>query len=79
MASEDIDAVDISGDGGLLVSTVGDVSAGAVLGADEDILHFAPAQSGANTTGDWSLFFDGSDVALDTSSGEDVDRHLDAA
>ena len=28
---------------------------------------------GANTTGSWSFYFDGSDEALDTTNGEDVD------
>ena len=71
-AAEDIDAIDLLSDGGLLVSTVGDVSAGDVQGADEDILRFTPTRMGRHTTGSWSFFFDGSDAALDTSSGEDV-------
>ena len=43
------------------------------MGADEDILRFAPTLLGANTTGTWSFYFDGSDEALDTTNGEDVD------
>ena len=50
-----------------------------VSGADEDLLA-TPATLGATTSGSFSLYFDGSDVGLSTSSGEDIDAAaVDAA
>jgi uncharacterized protein YjiK len=65
-SGEDIDAIDVLPDGRLLVSATG--NAGVVSGArDEDLLAHTAAG------GTWSMYFDGSDVELATSSGEDVD------
>lgn len=71
-SSEDIDVIELLPDGRLLLSTRGSFSVSGVSGRDEDILAFTPASLGAITTGSWSLYFDGSDVALGRS-GEDVD------
>ncbi len=69
---ENIDAIELLPDGRLLVSTLG--NAGVVSGArDEDLLAFTPAAPGNYTSGTWAMYFDGSDVELATSSGEDVD------
>ena len=69
--SQDIDAVDVLPDGSLIVSVLGSTS--VVSGtADEDLLRFTPTSLGANTSGSWSAYFDGSDVGLSTSSSEDV-------
>ena len=63
---EDIDALHLLQDGSILISTLGSVTVpGLSPRQDEDILKFNP------NTGDWSVYFDGSDVDLDSSS-EDV-------
>jgi hypothetical protein len=62
---EDIDAIDFAPDGRLVVSTIGNFSATGASGADEDL--FALNASGSG----WTVYFDGSDVAL-TSTSEDV-------
>ncbi len=41
--------------------------------ADEDIVRFTATSLGATTAGTFSLYFDGSDVGLASSSDEDVD------
>jgi hypothetical protein len=79
--SEDVDAVEVLDNGNLLISTTGSVSVtGVSSGADEDILQFTPTSLGSNTTGTWTLYFDGSDVGLADSGDEDVDAvALDAS
>ncbi len=62
---EDIDAIDFAPDGRLVVSTLGNFSVTGASGADEDL--FALNASGSG----WTLYFDGSDVGL-TSTSEDV-------
>ncbi len=69
---EDIDAFDLLGDGRIVISTLGNVSVTGASGVDEDLLIFTPTTLGATTSGAWALYFDGSDVGLDTSSNEDV-------
>jgi len=69
---EDIDAIHMLANGDLLVSTSGPFSVPGASGEDEDLLRFTPASLGANTSGAWSLYFDGSDVGLDDSSDEDL-------
>ena len=71
-SGEDIDGIAITASGDLLISTLGSVSVPGVSGADEDILRFSPSSLGSNTSGSWSLEFDGSDVGLSDSSSEDV-------
>jgi sugar lactone lactonase YvrE len=71
--SENIDAIDILSDGRLLISTTGNPTVPGLSGlADEDILAFTPTSLGATTSGSWAWYFDGSDVALGSSS-EDID------
>ena len=70
-STEDIDALFEFGDGSLGISTLGSASVPGVSGGDEDILQFTGA-FGADTTGTWSVYFDGSDLGL-TSSDEDLD------
>ncbi|HET9906304.1 MAG TPA: hypothetical protein VFQ23_06675, partial [Anaerolineales bacterium] len=73
-SSENIDALEVLQDGRLLISTTGNPTVTGVSGAaDEDILQFTPTTLGANTTGLWTLYFDGSDVGLGDVSSEDVD------
>jgi hypothetical protein len=71
-SGEDVDAFAFAPDGRLLISTTDAVSVTGVSGNDEDLLAFSPTQLGATTSGTWSLYFDGSDVGLSTSSSEDV-------
>jgi len=72
--SEKIDALDVLGDGRVLISTSGSPSVSGVTGAkDEDILAFTPVTLGDATSGSWAMYFDGSDVGLGEVSTEDVD------
>jgi hypothetical protein len=70
---EDVDAIGFAPDGRLLISTSGGSNVtGAGSNQDEDLLAFDATQMGATTAGSWSLYFDGTDVALGDSSSEDV-------
>jgi hypothetical protein len=72
-SSDNIDALEILPDGRLLISTTGNPTVPGLSGlADEDILAFAPLTLGANTSGAWTWYFDGSDVGMGSSS-EDID------
>lgn len=71
-SNEDIDAIDFAPDGRLLISTIGAFSVTAASGEDEDLVAFSAATIGSATSGTWSLYFDGSDVALNTASSEDI-------
>jgi Zn-dependent metalloprotease len=72
--AEKIDALSVMSDGTLLLSTNGNPAVTGVSGArDEDILGFAPISLGSTTDGVWAVYFDGSDVGLGETSGEDVD------
>ena len=59
---EDIDALALLLDGRLLISTKGSVTVEGLKAKDEDLLLFTPTSLGENTTGAWSLYFDGSDL-----------------
>jgi len=78
--NEDVDAIELLPDGRLLVSTIGGTLVTGVVGTvqDEDILAFTPTTPGVFTSGTWAMYFDGSDVDLATTNGEDVDA-LDVA
>jgi hypothetical protein len=69
--SEDVDAIAFLPDGRLVISTTGSFAVPGVSGADEDLIAFNPTSLGSVTSGAWALHFDGSDVAL-TSSSEDI-------
>lgn len=73
--NEDIDGIGFAPDGRLVVSTRGsfNVGGGGVIGQDEDLIAFTAASLGASSSGIWLMYFDGSDVGLDTTSSEDVD------
>jgi hypothetical protein len=73
IGSENIDAIGRTPAGDLLVSVAGGFSASGVSGSGEDIFRFTPTSLGDETAGAWSLYFDGSDLALDTSANEDID------
>ncbi|BAY24266.1 beta-L-arabinobiosidase [Calothrix sp. NIES-2100] len=75
-SNEDIDAFGILPDNRLLISTSGSpsvpgVNSSIVNGSDEDLLVFT-GTTGNNTIGTWAQYFDGSDLALNTSGDEDV-------
>jgi hypothetical protein len=70
---EKIDALSVLPDGKILVSTTGDSSVPGVSGRDEDVLAVTPITLGNNTSGTWTMYFDGSDVGLADTSSEDVD------
>jgi CSLREA domain-containing protein len=67
--SEDIDAIDFTADGRLVISTIGNVSTPTVTARDEDLLVLNDAVFGNPSSGSWSLFFDGSTVDL---ANEDI-------
>ena len=69
---EDVDAITLAADGRLIISTTGGFSGTGASGADEDLFIFT-GTLGANTSGTFALHFDGSDVALNSSSSEDID------
>jgi predicted outer membrane repeat protein len=72
--AEKIDSVSLLSDGRLLISTIGNpIVTGITAGRDEDILAFTPTSLGDSTSGTWSMYFDGSDVGLGETSGEDID------
>ncbi len=71
-ANEDIDAIGLSPEGHLLISTLGAFSVGTLSGADEDLLLFRAESLGQQTSGDWEFYFDGSDVGLADTADEDV-------
>lgn len=73
--SEDVDAFEILPDGSLLISTVGGVNPFPDLPGvqqDEDLLRCVPGGGSPISSCTWSLYFDGSDVALATANSEDV-------
>ena len=69
---EDIDAIGFTNDGKLVISTLGNFSAGGLSGKDEDLWAFTASNLGSSTSGTWEQYFDGSDVGLSESSYEDV-------
>lgn len=70
---EDIDGLSVDPlTGDLLISTQGGFNVSGVSGKDEDILRFNSDTLGSNTSGAWSVEFDGSDVEL-TKGSEDID------
>ena len=71
--AEKIDSVSLLSDGRVLISTTGNPSVAGMAGKDEDVLAFTPSTLGNLTSGSWAMYFDGSDVGLAETSGEDVD------
>jgi len=69
--SENVDAIDLTANGKLIISTLGSFSVPGLAGEDEDLLVFTATRLGTSTAGTWALHFDGSDVAL-TNSTEDI-------
>ncbi|MBI4716866.1 MAG: S8 family serine peptidase [Planctomycetes bacterium] len=71
--NEDIDAIAITSDGRLVISTIGSATATGASAADTDLLVFNATSLGATTAGSFAVYFDGSDVGLSDGSSEDVD------
>ena len=69
---EDVDAFDILSDGSLVISTIDGGGVPGVSFNDEDLVRCGSFVSGSNTSCAWSMYFDGSDVGLNSGS-EDVD------
>ncbi len=71
--NEDVRAFSLLPDGSLVISTVGSASVGGgISGVQQDLLRCAPGTFGVATTcGPWSVYFDGSDVAM-TQGGEAI-------
>ncbi|MEZ4515538.1 MAG: FG-GAP-like repeat-containing protein [Chloroflexota bacterium] len=69
-AAEAIDAATFTNDGDLLISTVGNLRAGNEQAEDDDLV-LIPISGDNQPGGDWSLYFDGSDVGLSAGS-EDI-------
>lgn len=77
-ANEDVDSFELLSDGSILVSITASGSVpGVTFVQDEDLVRCV-GTFGATTTCSWSLYFDGSDVAL-TESTEDIDGASRAA
>ncbi|MGP1383528.1 MAG: Ig-like domain-containing protein [Thainema sp.] len=72
-SGENIDALTQLPNGSLLISTKGGIKVAGMSGADEDVFQFIPTSLGADTKGSWVFFFDGSDLGLADTNGEDID------
>ncbi len=73
LASNDIDGVHVNSDGSVLFSLNQDTNLDGLGNVDDaDIIRFDPTSTGNNTAGSLELYFDGSDVGLDSNS-EDID------
>ena len=71
-SNEDVDALDVTSNGNIYLSTLGDFAVNGVSGADEDVFVCAPTSIGATTACNYSptLYFDGSIWGL---ANNDVD------
>ena len=71
-SAENLDALALTPDGRLLISAIGKAVVPGITAQDEDLLRFTPTALGDVTAGTWELYFDGSDVGLNTAASEDV-------
>ena len=71
-SNEDVDALDVTRNGNIYLSTLGDFAVNGLSGADEDVFVCVPSSIGLTTACNYSptLYFDGSTWGL---SGNDVD------
>jgi hypothetical protein len=69
---EDVDAIALTSDGRLVLSTLGAFSVTGLSGQDKDLIVFNATSLGSVTAGTFAMYFDGSDVSL-TTTAEDVD------
>jgi hypothetical protein len=68
-ANENVDALDVSPDGSIYLSTVGAFSVSGVVGEDEDVFVCTPTSLGSTTACNYSsaLYFDGSTWGLSSA------------
>jgi hypothetical protein len=71
--TEDVDAIDVAPDGRVVLSTNGAFVVSGVSGGGEDMLVFNAVTFGTATFGSFAMYFDGSDVELNT-----LEENLDA-
>lgn len=76
---EDVDAIGLPGNGDLLLSVSGKAVVNGLTAMDEDLLRLSPSQTGANTQGSWTLYFDGSDVGLNNATEDITAIYVDQA
>ncbi len=71
--AEDVDAMALTPEGQLAISTLGTavVNGVALTALDEDLMLFDATSLGEDTAGSWSIYLDGSDVDL-TDTEEDI-------
>ena len=77
--AEDIDAITVLSDGRIAISTLDAFGVTGLSGQDEDLIVFNDTSLGSVTSGSFGMYFDGSDVGLNSSSNEDVDAAADTA
>ena len=66
-----IDALHVLSNGNAIISTRGNITVGGVRATGSDLIQFAPRTTGVRTSGNWSMYLDGSDVHL-TTAGENI-------
>jgi hypothetical protein len=71
--SENVNGLDLLPNGQLLISTDGAVTVPGLTAGAQDVLIFTPTALGATTGGTWAIYFDGSDVGLGDTAGENID------
>jgi hypothetical protein len=72
VGSPDLFAFSFLDSDSILMSFTANVTVNGITATPQDILQFDATSLGSTTSGTWSLYFDGSDVGLDTSS-ENID------
>jgi hypothetical protein len=72
--NEDVSGLDISPNGDILLSTLGDFLVPGISGTNEDIFVCVPTSNGDSTACNYSssLYFDGSIWALDSNSVDGI-------
>jgi hypothetical protein len=80
---DDVDGIELLPDGRLLVSTLSNFTAlgteGGLTGTGHDIIALTVDTLGANTSGNWAMYFDGTDVELTTNSEAVAGFSVDAS
>ncbi len=71
--AEDVDAITLTPDGRLVLSTLDAFTVTGLSGQDEDLIVFNATSLGSVTAGSFEMYFDGSDVGLATNANEDID------
>jgi subtilisin family serine protease len=67
-SAENVDAISVTSRGNLVLSTSGSTSVPGANAVAQDLLLFEPTSWGPNTTGSWSLWWDGSTVGMSGSA-----------